>query len=96
MWSAAGSRGWPRSRGSLADVPGVESDDVARAFLPAAALTLEEREGLVGDALDAASGFVHAHLARADVARAHREGRLSRAFLFPKASSVLRTSTSTR
>lgn len=74
---------------SLAGFPGVQSDEVARALVPTAALTLQEREGVVGDALEAASEFVHAHLTRADVAQAYREGRLSTAFVFPEAKDLL-------
>lgn len=74
---------------SLANVPGVESDDVARAFMPTAGYSLEEREGLVGDALDTAAEFVQAHLSRDDLATAYREGNFGRAFVFKEAKDLL-------
>ena len=44
---------------------------------------------MVGDALDTAAAFVHAHLTRTDVVKVYREGGLSKAFVFPQARVLL-------
>ena len=74
---------------SLPDFVGVESDEVARALLPAADCTLEERKQLVGEAIVVMSRFVHAHRSIDQVKQAYADGQLAKAFVFKDARKLL-------